>query len=304
MQNKQKTPAVIALGMFDGVHLGHRTLLQCAVETAKECHAHSVAYTFSNHPRSVFAQAPKLLSTETERRDCIKKLGLDCVQMEVFDKETAMLSPEAFVERLQEQYEVRALVIGFNYTFGQGGKGTPETLRALGKMHSFDVHVLAPVLFKGDTVSSTRIRQLVTTGDLADATIMLTEPYALTGTVVRNRRIGTTLGFPTANIQPPTEKALPATGIYVTSVLYDGRCYEAVTNVGTNPTVNGASLTVETHIMDYEGDLYGKALTVRFHERLREEIRFESKEALVQQIVRDVASARDWFLRHDGKEIV
>lgn len=295
MQNRQKAPAVIALGMFDGVHLGHRALLTRAVKVAKEMDALSVAYTFSNHPRSVFAQTPKLLSTEQERRSCIKKLGLDRVQMEVFDKETAMLSPEAFVERLQEQYDVRAFVVGFNYTFGQGAKGTPETLSEIGETHSFAVHVISPVLFKGDTVSSTRIRQLITTGELEDANNMLTEPYALTGTVVKNRRIGTTLGFPTANIQPPAEKALPATGIYVTSVLHEGRSYEAVTNVGTNPTVNGSALTIETYLLDYEGDLYGKVLSVSFLQRLRDEIRFDSKEELVLQIKQDVIDARNWF---------
>ncbi len=295
MQNRQKTPVVIALGMFDGVHLGHRALLRHAVETAKELHALSVAYTFSNHPRGVFAQAPKLLSTEQERRTCLKKLGLDRVQMEVFDKETAMLSPEAFVKRLQDQYEVRAFVVGFNYTFGQGGKGTPETLMELGRMHSFSVHVIPPVLFEGETVSSTRIRQLITTGELTNANMMLSEPYSLSGLVVKNRRIGTSLGFPTANIQIPAEKALPATGIYVTSALHEGRCYEAVTNVGTNPTVNGNVLTVETYLMDYEGDLYGKELTVQFHKRLRDEVRFDSKEALVLQIQQDVLDAKAWF---------
>ncbi len=295
MQKRQKTPAVIALGMFDGVHLGHRALLTHAVETAGEMNALSVAYTFSNHPKSVFGQAPKLLFTEEERRDCIKKLGFDRVQMEVFDKETAMLSPEAFVECLQEEYDVRAFVVGFNYTFGQGRKGTPETLTEIGKTHGFQVHVIPPVLFKGDTVSSTRIRQLITVGELADANSMLVEPYALAGIVVKNRRIGTTLGFPTANIQPPEEKVLPATGIYVTSVLHEGRFYEAVTNVGTNPTVNGSTLTVETYLMDYEGDLYGKELTVSFHKRLRDEIRFDTKEALILQIKQDVTGAREYF---------
>lgn len=295
MQKRQKTPAVIALGMFDGVHMGHRALLKHAVETARERNVLSVAYTFTNHPKSLFGQTPKLLFTEQERRNCIKSLGFDRVQMEVFDKELAILSPEAFVEYLQEEYDVRVFVVGFNYTFGQGRKGTPETLTEIGKTHGFEVHVIPPVLFQGDTVSSTRIRQLITTGKIADANSMLLEPYSLTGTVVKNRRIGTTLGFPTANILPPAEKALPATGIYVTSVLHEGRSYEAVTNVGTNPTVNGSTLTVETYLMDYEGDLYGKELTVSFHKRLRDEIRFDSKEALIAQIKQDVVAAREYF---------
>lgn len=295
MQKRQKTPAVIALGMFDGVHMGHRALLTHAVETARERNVLSVAYTFTNHPKSLFGQTPKLLFTEQERRNCIKSLGFDRVQMEVFDKELAILSPEAFVEYLQEEYDVCVFVVGFNYTFGQGRKGTPETLTEIGKTHGFEVHVIPPVLFQGDTVSSTRIRQLITTGKIADANSMLLEPYSLTGTVVKNRRIGTTLGFPTANILPPAEKALPATGIYVTSVLHEGRSYEAVTNVGTNPTVNGSTLTVETYLMDYEGDLYGKELTVSFHKRLRDEIRFDSKEALIAQIKQDVVAAREYF---------
>lgn len=297
MQHQTKKPAAIALGMFDGVHMGHRALLSRTVQIAAAQGWESVVYTFSNHPRSLFGRDDKLLSTERERRAAMEQLGLMRIEMEHFDRELAMHSPAAFIDMLLERYAAREFVVGFNYTFGQGSQGTPETLRALGDAHGFLVHVLPPVLYAGAPVSSTRIRQLIETGEMEPANAMLCAPYALTGTVVRNRRIGTGIGFPTANIEPPADKVLPCTGVYVSTARLDGACYQAVTNVGNNPTVHGNRLTVETHLLDFHGDLYGREITAEFHKRLRGEIRYPDLDSLAAQIALDIKDARAWLAR-------
>lgn len=303
MPTDQKQSAVIALGMFDGVHLGHRALLACAVETAKSLNCKSVAYTFSNHPRSLFARPPKLLTTPGERRERLLSTGVDIVSMEVFDRTTASLSPRAFVEELLREYAVRAIVVGFNYAFGQGGQGGARTLQVFGKEYGFDVHVIEPVAFEGETVSSSRIRELLETGNLHTANAMLCTPYVLCGKVSANRGIGKSLGFPTANILPPAEKVQPKPGVYITTVLYQGMRYAAVTNVGDNPTVSGKFVTVETHILDFHGDLYGQEICVEFRVRLRDEVRFPGKSELAQQIEIDTTRARAWLREAQLREL-
>lgn len=290
MGEKQST-AVIALGMFDGVHTGHRMLLEKAKELARLYRAKSMVYTFQNHPRSVFATAPKLLMSAAEKESCILRLGVDKVQQEVFTREMADLSPESYVGRLLFTHTVRAMVVGFNYSFGKGGIGAPDTLKRIGEERGFEVAVIPPVEFQGISVSSTRIREAIELGDVALANKMLAEPYTLHGKVIENRHIGRSIGFPTANIRPEQEKVLPLCGVYATRVWLNGKCYGGVTNVGDNPTVGGNSLTIETHLLEFEGNAYGETIAVKFHEFIREERRFQDKEALAAQIRRDKAQA-------------
>lgn len=298
MTTKNKPCAVIALGMFDGVHIGHRALLTRAVEIAGRMGCKSVAYTFSNHPRVLFGRPPRLLTTPEERRERILGLGVDIVHMEPFDRITASLSPKAFLDGLTREYEVRAMVVGFNYAFGQGGQGNARTLQAYGSERGFEVHVIEPVAYEGEPVSSTRIRELLESGDLCTANAMLCAPYSLCGTVTSNRGIGKSIGFPTANILPPPDKVLPRSGVYVSTVAYQGVRHAAVTNIGDNPTVSGKFTTVETHVLDFQGDLYGRELCVEFRVWLRDEVRFPGKTELAQQIERDTASARAWLREH------
>lgn len=291
-QTAQACPAVIALGMFDGVHAGHRALLEHAVALAAQLDAASMVYTFSNHPRSVFAQAPPLLMTAGERRDAMLRLGIGSVMMEEFTPAIAALSPRAYVERLMGECDVRAMVAGFNYSFGAGGKGHEDTLRALGQALDFRVEVIPPVLYGGEYVSSTRIRRLIENGQIAEGNRMLSFPYAVEGPVVENRHIGTTIGFPTANQLPPAGKVLPLPGVYATIVRYAGNAYPAVTNVGDNPTVEGKFTTIESHLLGFAGNLYGAELRTEFMAFLRGEERFSGKEALAEQIARDVEAAK------------
>lgn len=284
--------AVVALGMFDGMHIGHRALIGQAVELAHTRGCAAAVYTFSNHPMSVLGGQPRMLSAPQEREAVMRGLGVSDVRMEPFTRTLANSTPEAFIDLLLARWRIHAVVVGFNYTFGAQGAGTPALLHRLGARHGFDALVLPPVQFCGAPVSSTRIRALIEQGELAPAREMLTVPYALSGTVIANKRLGRRIGFPTANIAPAADRVLPKRGVYAVQAALEGVSYRAVTNVGMNPTVHGERLSIETHLLDYDGDAYGRTLSVAFLARLRDERRFDSTQALREQIARDVEAAR------------
>ena len=284
-------PAVVALGMFDGVHLGHRALMSRLQEDANLLHAMPAVYTFSNHPLEVLGGSVRLLSGIRERNMLLRSLGAEELESVPFTREMAALSPEAFVDLLTAQWDVRGLVVGYNYTCGDRGAGTPETLREIGSRRGFTVSVVEPVLLEGEPVSSTRIREAVERGDISLANRLLKRRYTLFGTVVQNKRIGSRIGFPTANIDANPKRAIPADGVYATFASVDGGIYRAVTNIGTNPTVNGDKLTVETHLIDFHADIYGQPLSISFRKRLRGELMFDSLDALKEQIRLDVEEA-------------
>jgi riboflavin kinase/FMN adenylyltransferase len=285
-------PAVVALGMFDGVHLGHRALIARSLEEAKRLHAIPVVYTFSNHPLEVLGGSVRLLSGIRERNMLLRSLGAEAVESVPFTREMAQLSTESFIDLLFERWDVRGLVVGYNYTCGDRGTGTPETLREIGKRRGFSVSVVEPVLLEGEPVSSTRIREAVERGDVSLAERLLKRRYTLTGTIVQNKRIGRRIGFPTANIEADTRRAIPADGVYATFAFVGGAAYRAVTNIGTNPSVLGEKLTIETHLIDFNADIYGQQLTIAFRKRLRGEAMFDSLDALKEQIRLDVEETK------------
>jgi len=284
-------PAVVALGMFDGVHLGHRALITRLLEEAKRLRAVPVVYTFSNHPLEVLGGSVRLLSGIRERNMMLRSLGAEEVESVPFTREMAHLSTEQFIDLLAEKWNVRGLVVGYNYTCGDRGTGTPETLRAIGNARGFSVSVVEPVLYEGELVSSTRIREAVERGDVSLAEQLLKRRYTLTGTVVQNKRIGRRIGFPTANIEQDPKRAIPPDGVYATFAFVGGAAYRAVTNIGTNPSVHGEKLTIETHLIDFNADIYGQQLTIAFRKRLRGEAMFDSLDALKEQIRLDVEAA-------------
>ena len=283
--------AVVALGMFDGVHLGHRALMTRLLEEAKRLGAIPVVYTFSNHPLDVLGGNVRLLSTVRERNLLLRSLGAQSVESVPFTLEMAHLSTEQFVDLLAEKWNVRGLVVGYNYTCGDRGAGTPETLREIGFRRGFSVSVVEPVQFEGEPVSSTRIREAVERGDVKLAQTLLVRRYTLSGIVVQNKRIGRRIGFPTANIEQDKRRVIPADGVYATYASVGGMAYRAATNIGTNPTVNGDKRTIETYLIDFDSDIYGQELTIAFRKRLRDEVMFDSLEALKEQIQRDVEEA-------------
>lgn len=289
---------VVAVGTFDGVHIGHQALISRAVSLAREADVPCVVFTFQNHPLSVLApqRVPSFLSSSEERRRVFASLSVDFVIEEPFTKELASLSAEGFLSRLVETLAPRTVVVGENFSFGAGGRGTPEFLASQGKNMGFHVEKVPLLSYAGKTVSSTRIRALLSEGDVRLAGELLGRPFSMAGVVVHGDERGRTLGFPTANLLPPKGEACPANGAYaVRVVLGSGEEKIGVANVGSNPTFDGNEHRVETHLLDFSGDLYGQDITVRFVERLRAEKKFPSPEALVGQIRRDEQKAREIF---------
>lgn len=281
---------IVALGMFDGVHRGHQALLRQAVEEAEKQGCQSMAFCFENHPATVFGKEVPLLSTPQQRKNWMLSLGIDRVEMIPFTKEFASLTSEAFLNYLMEQYPVKGLVAGFNYTFGRYGRGTEKTLVRLGKKQKLSVHIVEPVYYGDAPISSSRIREALLNGEAMKAREMLGRPYTLTGQVVSARGIGKSLGYPTANLQ--TEGMLwPKDGVYATAARVGGEVFAAVTNVGNNPTVAGQQRTVETHLLEVRADLYDRELEVAFLKRMRDEHRFPTLADLKFQIGRDALAA-------------
>ena len=294
-EQREKPRSVLALGMFDGVHVGHQALLSQAAAVARALHAQTVAFTFTDAPWKLLHLPVTSLSTPGQRTRWLRDAGADRVDMVDFTQAFADLSPEGFLDFLQARYHIAALAAGFNYTFGKYGAGTAETLKELGEQHGFRVLIAEPVLVDGEPVSSTRVRALVSEGQMEAARRLLGRPYALIGPVVSNRHLGQTLGYPTANVETG-EQLLPPDGVYATEAQVGDATYPAVTNVGRNPTVAGRRRTVETYLLDEDLALYGAELTVSFLARLREERTFPSLAALSEQIGRDVAAAKKVFV--------
>ena len=284
--------SVIALGMFDGVHRGHRALVARAKRLARENAAAAVAFTFVNHPATLFGGNVPPLSSPAQKEKALLAAGADRVELTPFTKEFAALSPRAFVELLRERFDLVAVVCGFNYTFGDGGCGTADTMRELGREFGFFVDVEPPVMDAGEPVSSSRVRRALQKGDMDTAERLLGRPYRLCGTVVRNRGIGSRLGFPTANLDCGIPVPLPDGVFAAAATLADGTTHAAVTNVGSNPTVAGTARTLETHILEGEYNLYGEPMTVTFLQYLRGEHRFSDVTALSEQVARDGAEAK------------
>ncbi len=294
--------AFVAIGVFDGVHLGHQKILDEMVAEAAAAGVESVALTFDPHPDSVLrpAEAPPLLTELEERVRLIKSRGVRTVAVLPFDRDLAAMSAEDFLEGvLCPRFRPRRLFVGSNFTFGRGGRGTTALLEEAGPRLGFAVRAFTPVTLDGEVVSSTLIRQRIQAGAVEWAARALGRPYALRGKVVRGDGRGKQLGFPTANLEVPRGLCLPAPGVY--AVLVDpgrdgwpggGPC-AGVANVGVRPTFgDGGRVTLEVHVMDFAGDLYGLPLAVHFVARLRGERRFNSPGALADQIRGDVAAAR------------
>ncbi len=282
--------SVVALGTFDGVHRGHRKLICQAIALASQRGFAPLIYTFSNHPMEAFGRAPVRLMPDAVRLAALSEFCT--VSTDVFDLRFAAMSPEGFVRMLIARFNMRVAVAGFNYTFGKSGIGNMETLRYYGEKYGFEVVEIPPVRYGVSPISSTRIRTAIEAGNVADAAEMLGREYRLSGPVVMNRRFGHTLGFPTANIDPPASLVMPRFGVYATWAEVGDAIYPAVTNIGENPTVQGDKVTIETHLLGFNGDIYGEKLSVRFMTRLRGDVKFSSTHELVQQIHQDVSRAK------------
>jgi riboflavin kinase / FMN adenylyltransferase len=290
----ERRPSAVALGVFDGVHLGHRAILGAAVAHARATGAPALACTFEPNPLEVLQpdRAPLPITTLDERLDLIAACGVDGTIVLTFTRELAAVEPEAFVKDvLVDRLAARQVVVGFNHRFGRAARGDAALLRELGERMGFNVDVVAPLTVDGVPVSSTAIRAALGRGDVDATARMLGRPYTLPGTVVAGAGRGRTLGFPTANVAPG-RPVLVAPGVYACTFEVGGQARRAVVNVGVRPTFGEATLAVEAYLLDFSGDLYGQTVQLTFVSRVREERRFPTVDALRAQIADDVETAR------------
>jgi riboflavin kinase/FMN adenylyltransferase len=289
---------VLTIGNFDGVHRGHLVLFEKVKERARTIHGQSAVMTFDPHPLRVMRPGndPLLITPLEQKLKLIGDAGIDVIFCVPFTRSFARISAEDFVRRiLVDKIGIKEIVVGYDYTFGHLRKGSIELLQRMGSEMGFRLHVLGPVKIEGSLVSSTAIRNLVKEGNLSEVKRLLGRDYQICGTVVRGKnRGGRLLGFPTANLKL-VDELIPKGGVYAVRVVVDQEVHQGVTNIGYNPTFGDRALSVETHILDFSGDLLGKTIRINFVERLRDEKTYKSVEELADQIGKDILEARELF---------
>jgi len=299
--NRTATPGdhAISIGVFDGVHGGHRMLIGRMIDEARARGLTGGVVTFHPHPITVVRpDVPFSYIESLERRvELLRELGAAFVSVLTFTSELQQVSAADFTRLLVEEARMRLLVVGEDFRLGRGGEGTVERLRAIGEEQGFEVLAVPLLADAGavDRISSTRVREALADGNMDDVSAFLGRPYAIRGPVLHGEERGRRMGFPTLNVGVSPDRALPPNGVYVTRALVGDRTYSAVTNIGTRPTFDGRNTTVETHLLDFEGDLYGHVVTVELLHRLRGEQKFDGLDALSAQIRRDVQETREWF---------
>lgn len=287
-------PVALAIGVFDGVHLGHVEVIAAAREYARQRGGTAVVLTFDPHPVRVLRPevAPELLCSTRHKLRLLEEVGIDCVVVCPFDEEVARTSAVDFVNQLvQASRPLGFISVGFNWSFGKGREGNIDGLMELGGGNGFEVYGVPEVRLDGEVVSSTRIREKVKQGDFAAAAMLLGREYSVLGEVVLGKQLGRQLGFPTANVAVENEQ-LPPLGVYVVKVKMEGRVLEGVANLGLRPTVGGGECSLEVHLLNDSGDFYGKLMEVSFVEKLRDERKFANLDELKAQIAEDVRQAR------------
>lgn len=294
LENVKRDPkTVLTVGTFDGVHAGHKVLVNRVLKLAEKKEARSVIVTFDPHPRDIInpGQAGiKLLSSLDERSELLADLGVDEMVVIPFDRDFSLLTSEEFVrDIIWEKIGVSDFVIGYDHQFGRNREGTIETVQELGRKLGFATHVVSKQEVGDKTVSSTAIRNAIhEEGDMQLAATLLGKHYILNGTVVHGDKRGKKIGYPTANIKPQNEKkVLPKKGVYAVWVRYEETCYKGMMNIGERPTFDGNSITLEVHILDFSNDIYGKDVQLQFVKRIRDEKQFSGLEELKNQLKMD-----------------
>ncbi len=285
---------LLTIGVFDGVHLGHKYLISQLTEYARQQNLLSGVVTFRQHPREVLSPQTKLpyLTNLAEKVSLLKNEGVDAVITLSFTGELAQLSAGQFVSLLKKYLRMRSLIIGPDFAVGRDREGNADTLRKLGQDMSFSVTVIPPVRVNGEMVSSTAIRDALADGDMKKVVSLIGHSFSLQGRVTTGAGRGSELGFPTTNLDIDPKQALPAEGVYATWAHIDDKAYQSMTNIGRRPTFGGNGRTVETYILNYQGNLYGRELKIDIVERLRGEKRFDTVEELKKQIAEDIKQGR------------
>ncbi len=296
--NLQNENLAVALGTFDGIHIGHQNVISQAVKLAKENNGKSAVFTFSNHPLAIIAPERKPLiinDTLAKIRD-IEALGIDFLFNIEFTTELCQMQPENFVKMLIKYLKPSFLVTGPNYSFGVKGLGTPEMLSYYGEKYGFKAYMQHFIYCHNNMVSSTVIRKALAEGDLDCANKMLGKPFSINEEVIHGKKRGRLLGFPTANLAIKDERAMLPNGVYVVEAYVDNKKYQAIASIGTNPTFEDISRRVEVNIFNFNQSIYGKIIRVDFWKMLRREIKFTSVDALLNQMKKDVQQAKDYFV--------
>lgn len=280
----------LSLGMFDGVHLGHKCIIDELKKVGAENHLETAILTFWPHPRFVFNpnEDLKLLNTVEEKTLLMEKYGINNLFLKEFDEEFRNLTGEEFVRQiLIDKLNVKYLIIGYDHSFGKNKSGNFELLQKLSKELDFEVEQMEAINLHEYNVSSTKVRNALLAGNIKEANEILGYPYAVSGKVIHGKKIGRTIGYPTANINTESIKLLPKKGAYIVEVEVKGQQYKGMLSVGTNPTVGGKALTVEVYILDFNEDIYDQNITVKFRDFLHEEIKFEGLEKLIERLDED-----------------
>ena len=288
------TYPVVALGNFDGVHVGHQILFKKAAEIASDKKGTSIAFTFEPHPLKVIApeKVPPLLTHFHKKMELIEACNIDSVICADFTRQFADQRPRDFSENiLKGKIGAKEVVVGFDYAFGRGREGTIPYLKKMGEEFGFVVHVVDPFQLDGLTVSSSHVRELIEAGNMESARKFLGRHYSIVGPVISGHKTGQAIGFPTANIDT-SKVQIPGTGVYAVRMIYQNNSFDAVANIGFNPTFHRDRLSVEVHIFDFNQVIYGKEVEVEFISRIRSEIEFKSKDELVVQIKKDIETAK------------
>lgn len=291
-------PLALSLGMFDGVHLGHQSIINELNRIAAEKNLESAVLTFWPHPRLVFNpnEDLKLLNTLEEKTALLENFGIENLFLKSFDEEFRNLTGEEFVKQiLVEKLNVKHLIVGHDHVFGKNRSGDFQLLENLASELGFEVEQMEAVNIHNNNISSTKVRNALLEGDIKETNLMLGYSYNLTGNVVHGKKIGRTIGYPTANIEVDSLKLLPKKGAYIVEVSLEDKAYKGMLSVGTNPTVNGEKLTTEVYILDFNEDIYGKEITVKFRDFLHDEIKFEGLEKLIERLDEDKRLTEEFF---------
>ncbi|WP_138429956.1 bifunctional riboflavin kinase/FAD synthetase [Fodinibius saliphilus] len=305
LEDVEKNPnTVVTVGTFDGVHAGHRAIMDTVADKAEKRGARSAIVTFDPHPRDIINPGEagiKLLTTLQERAEILDELGIDTMVVIPFDRDFSLLSSEEFVrDIIYEKIGVSEFVIGYDHQFGRNREGTIETIEQIGGELDFDTYVVSKREVGTKTVSSTAIRDAISEeGNMEQATRFLQRPYRLNGMVVHGDKRGKKIGFPTANIRPEhNKKIIPKSGVYAVKVRINGDWYKGMMNIGVRPTFDGEQQTLEVHLFNFNKDIYGKEVQVRFYKRIRDEKKFEGQDELVSQLQNDEREAEEILAAH------
>ncbi len=290
-----KEESAVAIGNFDGIHIGHQELIKTVLSYRESCGYKAAIFSFDPHPVDFFGRVEdfRTILSVREKKYVAEKTGVDILIQYPFDYGFASLSPQEFMELLYSRTNCRVLVVGENYYFGKNRSGNIDTLKELGEQRGIKVIGIPRVKVDGIRVSSTEIRGLIADGNMEYTARLLNKPYFAMGRVVKGYERGRAMSFPTVNIEPPDKKLLPPDGVYFSTVIIDGKEYYGMSNIGKNPTFDGEKRKIETNIFDFDKNVYGRDIIITFYKKIRNEIKFEDKNKLTEQLKRDRKECMD-----------